>query len=972
MPMADSIPDQRDFARVRTRFVAGSAWSFFLAPCAGYSAAVLFGMTDSMHPGSGILDTLLVLLLATLLTGGAVFHFWHFFQPVFQWLSQHARLGTAPARIHRRLQRFTLDYWAIHLIYVLVSPMIFYANGMLEGIGLTNPAAPLHFALLQLVASMLIGLPGFLMGLNMMGRLVAFLGMDKVQVSLRYKLLMLVGFVPLLTSGVLAQYYWWRTGFMSFETTVVLATLGMVTLSMALLSIRGMAQALQPVRDLLEQGESGISHEDISKIRPQSVTEIGYLTQMLARLFRRLGDQDAQVRAIIDNAAEGIIVVDDVGRISTFNRAAEDLFGYQAAEVRGRPVAWLLPSIVNETGAPDAVKNEREVEGVHNRGQRIPMAVRVSEMELSGKNMFTLLVGDISQRKAAAQKLMHAEKRYRHLVETAHDLVWSMDLQARWTYLNKATKFIYGYEPHEMVGRAVKEFQHNDYTEQDFAAFKEILKGKELVQYETMHTDRNGNLHHLSFNAKAYRDSGGRIIGISGTARDITEQKAFERQLAYQAQHDSLTGLANRRQFQQELERLVARVARSGATCALFYIDLDQFKYINDTLGHAAGDRLLVEFSSQLKNHLREGDLLSRFGGDEFTVLLYNVDHGAAMRVAENLRQMVEDYRFLEDGNVYNVSCSIGVAMIDNTAQSVDECMAHADLACHLAKNQGRNRCYMYNPEDQDKVGMEADMGWAARVKDMLEKDSMQMVYQPIASVADGDVQDYEVLVRMLCDDGQIIMPGGFMPAAERFGLIHSVDRWMVRRAIDTLGQMHRAGNQVRFAINLSGRAFEDKSLLPLIQERLESSRVNPKYLTFEITETAAIGNLNAAVEFIGALKEMGCQFALDDFGSGFSSFTYLKHLPVDKLKIDGSFVQNMAQSPVDQAMVRSMAQVAHALGKITIAEFVENEETLQLLQEFGVDYAQGYHVGRPMLSIGDRDADNAMTDPMPPAAMLQ
>ena len=558
------------------------------------------------------------------------------------------------------------------------------------------------------------------------------------------------------------------------------------------------------------------------------------------------------------------------------------------------------------------------------------------------------IIYQVLRRQAQVATNERRETHYRDLVETAHDLVWTMDLRGCWTYLNKAAKIIYGYEPQEMLYRPISKFVSPEHPDRESIPFADVLQGKELVQCEKVHIDKHGTLHYLSFNAKPMLNTAGRVIGVHGTARDITERKAFERQLAYQAQHDALTALPNRRYFQQELERVIARVARSGATCALFYIDLDQFKYINDTLGHAAGDRLLIEFSALLKKHVREGDVLARFGGDEFTVLLYNVDEASALRAAENMRSLVESYRFLERGNVYNVSCSIGVAMIDSGVLTADDCMAHADVACHGAKRHGRNQAHLYNPGDQDKEGMQADMGWAARLRDTLEHDRLQIVYQPIASLSTGKIQDYEVLVRMLCEDGQIILPGGFMPAAERFGLIHNVDRWMVSKSIGHLAELHAAGQFVRFSINLSGKAFEDSKLLPLIRSRLRETNLDPSLVTFEITETAAIANLSSAISFIGALKDIGCQFALDDFGSGFSSFTYLKHLPVDKLKIDGSFVQSMFNTPVDQVMVRSMNQVAHALGKVTIAEFVENEETLQMLKSYGVDYAQGYHVGRP------------------------
>ncbi|HKK14667.1 MAG TPA: EAL domain-containing protein, partial [Gammaproteobacteria bacterium] len=530
----------------------------------------------------------------------------------------------------------------------------------------------------------------------------------------------------------------------------------------------------------------------------------------------------------------------------------------------------------------------------------------------------------------------------------AHDLVWSVDPEGHWIYLNRACRGIYGHGPDAMLGRHIREFCAPEYAERDAGAFAELLAGRELVLHETVHLDSQGNPHHLSFNAKAQRDEAGRIVHISGTARDISEQKAFQQQLAYQAEHDSLTGLFNRHYFQQELTRTVARVARNGAPCALCYIDLDQFKYINDTLGHVAGDRLLVEVSELLSSHVREGDLLARFGGDEFTLLLYHIEPQAVLPVADHFRVLFDNYKFFYEGRNFNITCSIGTALIDAGATSADEVLSHADLACNMAKAEGRNRIKLYDPEDRNKAGMAEDMGWAARVREMLERDRFQLVYQPIVSVNDGRVQEYEVLVRMLCDDGEVILPGGFMPAAERFGLIHSVDRWIVSRAISQLANLRSQGHPVCFSINLSGKAFEDETLLPLIQERLADTGLDPSWLTFEITESAAIANLSAANRFIRALRDIGCQFALDDFGSGFCSFTYLKHLPVDKLKIDGSFVQGLAHTPVDQAMVRSMNQVAHALNKRTVAEYVENAETLQLLKAYGVDCAQGNYIGKP------------------------
>ena len=346
---------------------------------------------------------------------------------------------------------------------------------------------------------------------------------------------------------------------------------------------------------------------------------------------------------------------------------------------------------------------------------------------------------------------------------------------------------------------------------------------------------------------------------------------------------------------------------------------------------------------------MREGDLLARFGGDEFTILLYNANEAAVDIVASNLLSFFESYRFFSDSQLFNISCSMGITHLNEETESADTALSHADIACNMAKNQGRNCFKIYDPAKKQLDGMAEDMGWASRVKNAYENDHFSLVYQPIVSIDDGSVEDYEVLLRMDLDDGQRILPGGFIPAAERFGLINNVDRWTVSRSMHALVKLHEENNNIKFAINLSGRAFEDKELLPMIQGILDNTGLEPTSLTFEITETAAIANISAAQNFIAKLKDMGCQFALDDFGTGFCSFAYLKNLPVDKLKIDGAFVQSLDTSKVDRAMVQSMNQIAHALDKKTIAEFVQNKKTLNLLKEYGVDFAQGHYLGKPL-----------------------
>jgi diguanylate cyclase (GGDEF)-like protein/PAS domain S-box-containing protein len=939
---------------IRLRFTALIISGLLMAALAGLASALLFGLAspaELLQPRSGLY---LGALLATTLCIAGI-HFSSYFSN----LSKSGGAGLEQRR-QKRLSRFSRDYWGIFLFYTLAAPAVFFF-----AIGQPVADAPgrfLQLQLLQLCAVTLVGLPTFQLAQEMIGRLSGELSLQKIQVSLKSRFTLLGGFVPLLSYSVLMNYQWQQTGELATGHLAIWLTLVVITVLITLLTVRSVTRALAPVQEIfLRSGAS--THTDLARLSARSNDEIGFMTQALGKLFRRLGEQETHMRAVVETAAEGIIVVNERGLIETFNPAAEKLFGYLANEIRQQPLKWLLPELVNTENLLTPIDEEREVEGLHRNGSPMQLSVRVSDMHINGQRLFTCLVADITRRKETEAQLRDAENRYRDLVETAHDLVWTLDSEGRFTYLNRACAAIYGYTAEEMLQRRIDEFRSPEHAPVDEEAIDGLLAGRQSqAQFETVHLDTDGKPHFLSFSAKTHFDDSGNVIQVSGTARDITEQKAFQHQLSYHAEHDSLTGLFNRNYFQQELERTVARVARSGSACALFYIDLDQFKYINDTLGHAAGDRLLVDVATLLSSHVRDGDLLARFGGDEFTLLLYNIDKRDVMNVAENFRALCDDYKFIEEDTTCNIACSIGVTMIDQSVTSAEDALSHADLACNMAKQQGRNRANLYNPADSDKAGMAADMGWAARVREMLEHDRFKLVYQPIVSTTDGHVLDYEVLVRMICDDGQVILPGGFMPAAERFGLIHSVDRWIVERAIRHLAALHDQGQQASFSINLSGRAFEDASLLPLIKNLLGETGLEPTWVTFEITETAAIANLAAAEEFITALKDIGCQFALDDFGSGFSSFAYLKHLPVDKLKIDGGFVKGMAHSSVDQAMVESMNQIAHALGKETIAECVENEETLQILREMGVDRAQGNYIGRP------REALMSIAQIAPPA----
>ncbi|TDY03686.1 EAL domain-containing protein [Thiohalophilus thiocyanatoxydans] len=942
--------EEQALRRIHQRLLVVITASFALTPIIGYSTAWFFTMVQADQLISAR-ATLLLSVTTLVLPLALCFYFHRYFRPLREWQLRQHEHAILPESLDQQLKNFSDHYWLFFLLYALLAPTLQHWLGLYPA-EQSAFASLSQFILLQLVIAILVGMPGYLYALALIGRLVEHSGFQQVHVRLQTRMLLMGGYIPLLTGTILLKYYWWRTQYLTGEVILIWAALGLFAFALTILSIRSLKQSLQPVQDLIS-GSGATNYDDMARrLRPRSTDETGYIIQMLGRLFRRLGDQESHVHAIVDHAAEGIIVVNDQHTIETFNPAAEKLFGFNSQEIRGKPLDWLLPDFILPRDEATLPCEELEVEGRHRHGHAIPMSIRISLMHNDGQLYYTCLLADISARKAAEQMRLDAETRYRNLVETAHDLVWTMDLEGRWTYLNDAVSRIYGYQASEMLFRHYHEFQAPESEQRDKMALARIMEGQELLHHETVHLDKDGQRRYISFNAKPQWSEEGEVVSIMGTARDISAQKAFEQELAYQAQHDMLTGLYNRNYFQRELERTLGRIYRSSASCALLYLDLDQFKYINDTLGHAAGDRLLLECSEMLQEHTREADLLARFGGDEFTLLLDDVDPPTAAGVAENIRLLFENYRFMDAGKTFNITGSIGIAMLTHHSLSGDEVLSHADLACNIAKSHGRNCLHLYDPGDKQRDGMAEDMGWASRVRDAFENNHFKLAFQPIVDIQSGLSEDYEVLLRMSLEDGEVILPGGFLPAAERFGLINQVDRWTVRCAMEYLAKLHQKNNGIHFAINLSGRAFEDRELLPLINSLLRETGLRPGALTFEITESAAISNLGEATRFIYQLKDIGCQFALDDFGTGFSSFAYLKHLPVDKLKIDGSFVKGLAGSEIDQAMVRSMNQIAHALGKQTIAEFVEDKTTLALLSEFGVDYAQGHYLGKPRTSI--------------------
>jgi len=453
-----------------------------------------------------------------------------------------------------------------------------------------------------------------------------------------------------------------------------------------------------------------------------------------------------------------------------------------------------------------------------------------------------------------------------------------------------------------------------------------------------------GNLN-VSFEQAQHREISDIVEALETTASALSERDAQLRKLA---NHDSLTGLYNRRRFIEELKAEVMDLTRKDRSSALFFIDLDQFKYINDACGHPAGDRLIRKVADELFRSISKDDVIARFGGDEFAILVRNVDVAAATASAETILSNMRRMAHVEDDQVFHVHCSIGIAMMAGENLQHDELINQADIACREAKAAGRNRMRIYTPPDGEGKRHLADVSWMNCIRDALDNDKLEIRFQPINNIITGETTHHELLIRLRDEDGKLISPDAFLPSAVRFGLMNEIDFWMIRNAAMAYAKYSRPERPLKFAINLSANAFENDDLCDFVKKTFEEFDVVVDNIVFEITESLAIRRPLQVDQQINTLRDLGCRFALDDFGTGYSSFSYLQKLNFDYIKIDGSFVHDLPNNPVDQKMIKLIAEVGRA-GMQTIAEYVRDAESLEILAELGVDMAQGYFVGRPV-----------------------
>ncbi|MDH5764858.1 MAG: EAL domain-containing protein [Gammaproteobacteria bacterium] len=443
------------------------------------------------------------------------------------------------------------------------------------------------------------------------------------------------------------------------------------------------------------------------------------------------------------------------------------------------------------------------------------------------------------------------------------------------------------------------------------------------------------------------------IVAIANALNTtIAALKGRDKELRQLANYDPLTGLLNKSIFNMLLKREVERVKEDNDSSALLFIDLDQFKHVNDNLGHAAGDRLLVQIAELLKSRMRREDMISRFGGDEFTVIASSVTAKDARLIADSILKSMQNFVFVENEQSFNIYCSIGVVMMNADTMSDEEVFSQADMACFQAKSAGRNCYHMFDAVKQAEIRKVADISWSKRIKEAIDENKFTLYYQPIVPLDGGNKQCYEVLLRMMFD-GEIMLPNAFLSAAQRLGMIVDIDSWVVRNALKKISELTASDQEVLFSINLSGASFEDAGFIIRLKKYIKEYKVDPSLIIFEITEQTAVKNIDFVGQVMHELVAMGCRFALDDFGIGFHSFEHLKTMPVDYLKINGDFIANMANDEVDQAMVQFMIRIARILNKKVIAGHVQDSQALELLKEFGADYAQGFYLGKPEPLLG-------------------
>ncbi|HHI94808.1 MAG TPA: EAL domain-containing protein [Gammaproteobacteria bacterium] len=927
-----------------------------------------------------------------------------------------------------QVRRFPRYFWGVFLAYLFIAPVTVIYSAEWYSDFVAQPVDWFRINLVALTVSIIVGLPIFFKLFDLFGRALQPMRLERPVITIRTRVFLIAALVPLLVDTTLVQYYWTRTDYFTLETFVVWLALQALALVGAQIFMRSFGQALQPLEKaageagallarkpdlqacstdelgvLTGQYQSLLEHlylqGKILEVGNQvlrsvnTAASIGESYDSLVKICVQALDVDVAYLLLQGKTREELIIVSVTGAaycaeghfrlsrnepsllVTVFDegRLAETVDATEDFRVNQRLVKQY--DITSLIAAP--LIAEGEVIGLIGASTR----GRVRHFTRQDHDMLNLLAREattVVHTQQLEEKRQQAELLYQEAHQLAEvtlqsisDGVITTDTDGQVAYLNPVAEQFTGWTSQEAQGRAVEQVLCLD-DEAGAPLVNPVMLCLEtgdsltLPGSVTLRNRKDNKEFAVELRVAPIREADKQIRGVVLTFHDTTDLSKMAGRLSYQASHDSLTGLLNRHEFEARLELAMVGCELDGREHALCHLDLDKFKVVNNTCGHIAGDELLKQLGARFRAILREDDSVARLGGDEFGLLLENCSLAQAKEIAGNILKMAENFRFTWQDKSFNVGLSLGLVPINAHSGSLTDVLSAADSACFVAKDQGYNRLHVFVQDDLALTRHKGEMQWLQHIREALDNDHFQLYHQriqPLSEAANADYRYSEILLRLQHEDGEIITPNLFLPAAERYHLMSAIDRWVVSHALALLGR--QAAQPVSYSINLSAQSLCEDRFLEFVLAELTASAVAPERVCFEITETAAIANLTRAMRFITELKNRGCRFALDDFGSGLSSFSYLKNLPVDYLKIDGVFVKDIDTNPIDYAMVEAINQIGHVMGIKTVAEFVTTGEVMQAVQTIGVDFGQGYHIARPEPVLLDVE-DKSSLDPAP------
>jgi len=933
---------------------------------------------------------------------------------------QREKLADAALEQVRNFPRY---FWSVFLAYLFIAPVTVIYSAEWYSDFVAQPVDWFRIILVALMASIIVGLPVFFKLFDLFGRALQSMGMERPVITIRTRIFLITSLVPLLVGIMLMQHYWARIDYFTSEILVVWLALQILVLIGAQVFMRSFSPSLQPLEVTAREAGALLARKPDLRARStdelgvlagqyqslleysyrqgkilevgnqvlrtmNTATSIGESYDNMVKICAQVLDVDAAYLLLQGKVPGELIIVSVTGTtycaegyfrlsrdessllVATFNE------GHLVEAVDAAEDCRISQRLVKQYGATSLIAAPLIVGGEVIGSIAASTNGRVRHFTSQDHDRLNLLAREVTivvYTRLLEEKRQQAERLYQEehqlakvILQSVSDGVITTDTNGQIVSLNPVAEQFTGWTSQEALGHAVEQVLRLGDEASTLLVNPVMLCLKTGEDFtlpgSVVLRNRNGNKEFaVELSVALIREVDKQVRGAVLTFHDTTDLSMMAGRLSYQASHDALTGLLNRHEFEARLELAMAGCTLDGREHALCHLDLDKFKVVNSTCGHVAGDQLLKQLGARFRAILREEDSVARLGGDEFGLLLENCSLAQAKEIAGKILKMVENFRFTWQDKSFTVGLSLGLVSINAHSGSLTDVLSAADSACYVAKDQGHNHLHVFVQDDLELTRHKGEMQWLQHIREALDDDHFRLYHQRILPLSETGNTDYgysEILLRLQREDGEIISPNLFLPAAERYHLMPAIDRWVVSHALALLGR--QAVQSVSYSINLSAQSLCEERFLEFVLAELTASAVAPERVCFEITETAVIANLTRAMRFITELKNRGCRFALDDFGSGLSSFSYLKNLPVDYLKIDGVFIKDIDKNPIDYAMVEAINQIGHVMGIKTVAEFVTTNEAMQAVQTIGVDFGQGSHIARPMPMMLD---DNAPTD---------